>query len=168
MGVLTGLSADGAFQRHRRRIVSTSSSYRRVRLLLLGAAQIIIGVALLPLLAFFGVLSMIIAPILLLWMTALGVRVQQPTKMVRAHLRRTHAVVLPLAAGSIIYGVYALVAAGRSAESGGGLLGAFGAIPIVCGVVAGGLSLVSLWWCRHMYEDDRCAGATNAAPSDRG
>jgi len=37
-----------------------------------------------------------------------------------------------------------LRAARRSAEAGGGLLGAFGIIPIVMGVLAGSLSVVSL------------------------
>ena len=43
------------------------------------------------------------------------------------------------------YGLYALHAAQRSAEAGGGLLGAFGLIPIVLGLIAGSLSMVSLF-----------------------
>jgi len=120
---------------------------RRVMLGLLGAAQIVVGVALLPVALFFGFASMIIVPLLLIWMVVLAVRLQRPTPRLRVHLRRTHMAVLPIAALFILYGSYALTMAQRSAETGGGLMGAFGLIPIVSGLVAGCLSGISLWIC---------------------
>jgi hypothetical protein len=61
-------------------------------LLLLGVA-----IVLFPLLLFCGALLMLVVPPLLLWVLMLGVRLQRPSATVRAHLRRTHLVVLPVA-----------------------------------------------------------------------
>ena len=134
----------------------TKLSYgQRTTLLLLGIAQFAIAIALFPLSLFFGVLSMAIVPPLLLWVVVLGVRLQRPTATVRAHLRRTHLVVLPVALLCIAYGAYALFAAQRSAESGGGLLGAVGLIPLGSGLVAGVLSVASLWFSGSPREDSQ-------------
>lgn len=129
------------------------TSYRRVTLLLLGAAQFVVGIALLPLSLFFGTVSMVFVPLMVLWMMALGVRLQHPTATVRAQVRRTRVVVLPIAVLCMVYGVYALSAAQRSAESGGGLLGTFGLLPLISGLVAGCLSLVSLWVSGSVRDD---------------
>jgi hypothetical protein len=80
----------------------------------------------------------------LIWLAVLGFRLLRPDRTVRTALRFTHAVLGPLAILLVIYGWFCLQAAQRSAEAGGGLLGAVGLIPIVMGTLAGSLSVVSL------------------------
>jgi hypothetical protein len=57
-------------------------------------------------------------------------------------------VVLVVAALLGAYGVFALRAAKQSAARGGGLLGAFGLLPLALGVVLGATAAVSLWLAR--------------------
>jgi hypothetical protein len=131
------------------------SNGKRTTLLLLGIAQFVIAIVLFPLSLLFGVFSMLIVPPLLIWIVVLGVRLQRPTATVRAHLRRTHLIVLPVALLCIAYGMYALFAAQRSAQSGGGLLGTFGLLPMGAGLVAGVLSVVSLRFSVSTSEDSQ-------------
>jgi hypothetical protein len=107
-------------------------------------AHILAAIILLPAVFFLGIFSILTIFPGLIWLVILGIRLCRGHKTVRAALQRTHLVLAPLAALLVIYGVFCLQAAQRSAESGGGLLGTFGLIPIVWGVVAGGLSIVSL------------------------
>jgi hypothetical protein len=100
--------------------------------------------ALLPMSTFLGVGT---APVLLvvpLWFAVLGVWLWRPSETLRRALRSTHIVAAPFAVWIVAYGVFALVAAESSAEGRGGLLGAFGLIPIVVGLLAGVLSVWSL------------------------
>ena len=138
---------------------------RSARLLLglLGAAHVLVAVALLPAAAFFGIFSWVAIVPGLLWLAVLGFRLLRPDPALGKTLRATHMVVAPLAALLIAYGLFSLHAAQQSAEGGGGLLGPFGLVPIVMGVLAGCLSLVSLVACRSSTlrvaaETDRSRG----------
>ena len=114
------------------------------RLRLLGVAHVIVGVVLLPASAFFGLL---LAPVLLpgpIWLIALGFCLWAPTARFRVLLLRTHFALAALALLLCAYGILALQAARRSADEGGGLLGAFGLIPMAMGLVAGCLAAASL------------------------
>lgn len=112
---------------------------------LLGAAHIAVAIALLPLNLFFGLFSLLIVMPGLIWLAILGFRLWRPNSRLRIVLRHTHLVLAVISTFLVVYGLYALHAAKRSAEAGGGLLGAFGLIPIVLGLVAGSLSIVSLY-----------------------
>jgi hypothetical protein len=79
-----------------------------------------------------------------IWFVILGTRVLRPGIAVRRALLATHAALAPLSVLLVVYGVHCLRAARRSAEAGGGLLGAVGLLPIVMGALAGGLAVVSL------------------------
>ena len=111
---------------------------------LLGAAHIAVAIALLPLNLFFGLFSLLTIVPGLIWLTILGCRLWRPNARLRIVLRNTHLVLALISILLVVYGLYALHAAQRSAEAGGGLLGAFGLIPIVLGLIAGSLSAVSL------------------------
>ncbi len=84
-----------------------------------------------------------------LWMLALAVfSFRGLTPWSATALRWTNIAAL---AGAVLLGLgglLALQAAARSAERGGGLLGAFGLMPITLGVALGGLALASLWLLR--------------------
>lgn len=111
---------------------------------LLGAAHIAVAIILLPASTFFGYISIIAMVPALVWLIILGLRLWRTSTGAARVLRVTHLVLAPLAVLLVLYGLYALHAARQSAVNGGGLLGAFGLIPIVMGLLAGGLSLVSL------------------------
>jgi hypothetical protein len=59
-------------------------------------------------------------------------------------VRITHLISLFVGALLIVMGVFALSAAQRSAEQGGGLLGAWGFIPMICGGVLALLAVATL------------------------
>ena len=84
-----------------------------------------------------------------LWMLALAVfSFRGLTPWSATALRWTNIAAL---AGAVLLGLgglLALQAAARSAERGGGLLGAFGLMPITLGIALGGLALASLWLLR--------------------
>jgi hypothetical protein len=84
-----------------------------------------------------------------LWMLALAVfSFRGLTPWSATALRWTNIAAL---AGAVLHGLgglLALQAAARSAERGGGLLGAFGLMPITLGIALGGLALASLWLLR--------------------
>jgi hypothetical protein len=125
---------------------------------ILGVVHVIVGLLLLPVTMFFGLL---LAPVLLpgpVWIVMLGFRLWRPSARVGVLLRRTHCVGMTVAALLCVYGVFALQAAERSAAAGGGLLGAFGLIPLGLGVLLGGTAVTSLWLARGLKSDDRDAG----------
>ena len=111
---------------------------------ILGGAHVFVAIILLPISTFLGLFAapLVLAP--LIWLAVLGVRLWWPNTRVMTLLRCTHIAAVPLAILLIVGGLFALRAAQRSAEAGGGLLGAFGLIPIVMGLLLGGLSVVSL------------------------
>lgn len=117
---------------------------KRTMQVILGVAHIIVAIILLPTVFFLGFFSIPTIFPGLTWLVILGFRLCRGHRAVRTALRLTHLVLAPLAALLVVYGTFCLQAARRSAASGGGLLGAFGLIPLVMGVVAGGLSVVSL------------------------
>jgi len=135
----------------------------RTQLRLLAAGQIAMAVMLVPFAMFFSVLS---APIMipaLIWLAYLGVRLWRPNQRLRTLFRRTHLVFFPLSILLVSYGLFALHAAHRSAESGGGLLGAVGLLPITLGCLAGGLSGVSLYFSSKPERwNDESADTTSA------
>jgi hypothetical protein len=110
----------------------------------LGVAHIIVAIILLPTVFFLGFFSIPTIVPGLIWLVILGFLLCRGHRAVRPALRLTNLALAPLATLLVVYGTFCLHAARRSAESGGGLLGTFGLIPIVMGVVAGGLSVVSL------------------------
>ena len=117
---------------------------KRIIPIILGVAHILVAVILLPTVFFLGIFSIPTTLPGLIWLVVLGIRLCSGHKPLRIALRRTHLVLAPLAVLFVIYGVFCLQAAQRSAESGGGLLGAFGIIPIAWGIISGGLSTASL------------------------
>ena len=122
---------------------------------ILGAVHVMLSLLLLPLAMVFGFL---LVPILLpgpVWVVILGIRLWRPTECVRVLLRRTHFVGVVVAAVLCGYGVFALraaerSAAERSAAAGGGLLGAFGLIPLGLGALLGGTAATSLWLAHRL------------------
>ena len=117
---------------------------------ILGVVHVIVGILLLPLTLFFGLL---LAPVLLpgpVWIVMLGIRLWRPTRRVGIWLRRTHLVGVAVAALLCGYGAFALQAAQRSAAAGGGLLGAFGLIPLGLGALLGVTAVPSLWLARRL------------------
>ena len=121
---------------------------------ILGVIHVIVGILLLPLTLFFGLL---LVPILLpgpVWFVILGVRLWRPTARVGVWLRRTHFVGVTVAALLCAYGVFALRAAERSAAAGGGLLGGFGLIPLGLGAILGATAVTSLWLGRSLRSID--------------
>jgi hypothetical protein len=111
---------------------------------LLCIAHIAVAIVLLPLNLFFGFFSLLIVMPGLIWLVILGFKLWQPNAKIRMLLRNTHFVLVIFSVLLIFYGLYALHAAQISANAGGGLLGAFGLIPILLGLLAGCLSIVSL------------------------
>lgn len=131
---------------------------------LLGAAQVLMGVMMLlpaasivgfssprTLASLPGLVGLVVLPLAApsVWVLSMGVRSFWPlTPRAARALRWTHGIAI---GGSVLLGlagVLMLQAAGRSAERGGGLLGAFGLLPLALGILVGGLALASLWLLR--------------------
>jgi hypothetical protein len=110
----------------------------------LGVAHIVVAIVLLPTATLLSLLSIVVVLPGLFWLIVLGVRLWRPGAGLRTALRVTHLVMAPLGGLLIVYGIFCLRAPQRSAEGGGGLLGAFGLVPLVWGLLAAGLSLASL------------------------
>ena len=119
---------------------------QRVRILLgfLGVAHVLVAIILLPSALFLGFFTIPVIVPGLIWLGVLGFRLLRPDRSIRRALRVTHTVLAPLAFLLVVYGCFCLHAARRSAEAGGGLLGAFGLIPIMMGGLAGSLAVASL------------------------
>jgi hypothetical protein len=117
--------------------------------------HVAVGLLLLPSSMVFGVF---LAPLLVagpLWIVYLGFRLWRPTERTIVLLRRTHAFSLVAAGFLFAHGILALRAAERSAAEGGGLLGAFGLIPLIQGILLGVTGATSLWFARRAigYDD---------------
>ena len=125
----------------KRRLTQCSPTLLRI----LGAAHITAAIGLLFVSTFLGCFSLPVVIPALIWLAILGFRLWRPNTRLRNELRYTHLVLAPLAILLVVYGLFALRAAQRSAEAGGGLLGAVGLIPIAMGLLAGSLSVVSLY-----------------------
>lgn len=119
-----------------------STGSRRYRAL--GVAHILMGLLLLPLATVVGLIGIPLLIIPSLWLIALGVHLWRGGPGLALALRRTDLVSLVIAVLLCLYGVFALVAANESAAAGGGLLGAFGVLPIGLGLALGALALISL------------------------
>ena len=119
--------------------------YERMLLRSLGIAHVLVAIVLLPAATFLGIFTIPVVVPGVIWLAVLGVRLWRPSPKVCRALRVTRTLLVPFAVLLVLYGWYCLRAAQRSAEAGGGLLGAFGLIPIVMGVLAGTLAIVSLF-----------------------
>ena len=108
-------------------------------------AHVAIAIVLLPSAMFLGFLSLLVLTPALVWLAALGVWLWWPSRRLRTLLRYTHRILAPFSILLIAYGLFALGEGQRSAEAGGGLLGGFGLVPIVMGLLAGSLSMVSFY-----------------------
>jgi ABC-type Fe3+ transport system permease subunit len=125
------------------------------RLRVLAAVHVVIGLLSLP---FALILGLPFAPLLIfgpIWLVVLGHRLWRQGDEVGGLLRWTHVVVLVVAALLCAYGLFALRAAEQSAARGGGLLGAFGLLPLALGVVLGTTAVVSLWVARGVTSRSR-------------
>lgn len=138
---------------------------KRIGFRLLGLAHVAIAIILLPAVMFLGVLSLVVVTPALVWLAILGFRLWRPSCRLRTPLRHTHRVLLPFSILLVTYGLFALGAAQRSAETGGGLLGGFGLIPIVMGLLAGSLSIVSLHVC-HSTAFEKMTGTAQGVEGD--
>ncbi len=114
-----------------------------ILLRMLGLAHIGIAIVHLPNILFFTLLSAPIFLPLLLWLVFLGGWLWRPDKKLQTALRRTHYVLAPYAVFLIAFGINALHGAQLSAGKGGGLMGAFGLIPLAMGTLSGALSLAT-------------------------
>jgi len=114
------------------------------RFRILGVVHILVGLLLLPLSMMFGLM---LAPLVVLgplWIIALGILLWRSGVKVRRLVSRTHLVAIGVAVLLCIHGMLALQAAARSADEGGGLLGAYGLIPMAYGLLLVTFSIVSL------------------------
>jgi hypothetical protein len=129
------------------------------------AQTLIAALLLLPILALVGLASpraFLTGPALALLAVLAAFPLWVLTMALRAFRRLTPAAVSALrwtsffeiACGLVlgISGIQALRAAERSAARGGGLLGAFGLLPLALGVLVGVLGLVSWWLLRGVIE----------------
>ena len=130
-------------------------SRRLARFRVLAVVHVVVGFLSLPLALVFG---LPFAPVLTcgpIWLMILGYRLWCQGEEAGVLLRRTHLVVLVVAALLDAYGLFALQAAQKSAARGGGLLGAFGFLPLAFGVVLGATAAVSLWLVRGVASRGR-------------
>jgi hypothetical protein len=121
----------------------------------LALLQLWVSVALAPLASVMSLLSLVLVLPLLLWLWLLAGRLileksAQSAARLSIRLQRTHGALLVLEGLLIVYGLFALESARASAAAGGGLLGAFGLIPIGMGLLAGIGSLATIVLCRYV------------------
>ena len=113
----------------------------------LGVAHFVVAVALLPVvvlaLSYGFFLKLAILPGLT-WLGILGWRLLRFKESLRKALRITHLVLAPCAAFLVSRGFLLLDSAESGTQAGGGYAAAFGVIALVMGLLAGGLSIVSL------------------------
>jgi hypothetical protein len=112
---------------------------------LVAAAHFMVALLLSPMCLFFGIA---VGPVMAsgpLWLAFLGVQLWRgPSPRTFALLRATHGAVLLLSAILIFAGIAALQSAESNAAHSGGLLGAFGFLPIGIGCVLGVLATLTL------------------------
>lgn len=112
---------------------------------LIAGVHFLVALLLLPLCLFFGLAVGPLIAMVPLWLAFLGVQLWRGlTAKTSALLRATHWAMALLAALLIYAGIAALQAAERSSAHGGGLLGAFGFLPIGIGCVLGMLATITL------------------------
>jgi hypothetical protein len=128
--------------------------FKRFRVL--AVVHIFVGLLLLPLSAAFGLILTPIVALGPLWIVILGVLLWRPTVRKGILLRWTHIVGVVVAALLCTHGILALRAAERSSAEGGGLMGAYGLIPVAFGVLLGATSAASLWLLRTQRSGERC------------
>jgi len=114
----------------------------------LGVAHFVVAIALLPAFVFslsYGFFLILVILPGLTWLGILGWRLLHPNGSLRMELRITHLVLAPCAALLVSRGFLFLNSAERSAQAGGSYTAEFGVISLVMGLLAGGLSIVSLY-----------------------
>lgn len=104
---------------------------------ILGIGHIVVSILLLPYCILLGYTQLPLVAIGLIWLIILGIKLMHPRPGLRNLLRNTHVVVLIQAVYLIAFGIMTLQGASRSAETGGGLMGAFGLIPLGIGIGRG-------------------------------
>lgn len=122
---------------------------------LLGVAYLAASPVALALTLFFGFLA---APVLLIgvaWLFAVGVRLIVGSPGAASQARRTAIFAAPVAVLIGAYGLFALRAAARSADEGGGLLGGFGLIPLLLALLLLALTALTPLLTRRSDHPDR-------------
>ena len=110
----------------------------------LGVAYLAAAIVALTMTLFFG---FFVAPFLLVgvaWLAAVGGKLIAGSPRAATQARRTVPFAVPVAVLMGVYGVYALRAAARSADEGGGLVGAFGAVPVILAITLAAVSVLTL------------------------
>lgn len=111
----------------------------------LSAVHFLIAIPLIGLSTFFGLVMVPVLAAVPIWFCVLGNQLWHgPSPRTCRWMRVTHLLSLFLSAALVVIGVFTLQAAARSAAHGGGLLGAFGFIPLGVGVVLAALAIASL------------------------
>jgi hypothetical protein len=115
----------------------------------LAVVHVVAGLLLMPWTLLFGVPLAPLLAIGSIWLMILGYRLWRQGDGVGVLLRRTHVVVVVVAVLLCAYGLFALRAAERSAAAGGGLLGAYGFLPLGLGIMLGVTAIGSLWFAHR-------------------
>ena len=135
-------------------------------LMLLLPIAVIVGIGSLQALAklpFSLVLAGIVITAFPMWMLLAGIHMfWRLTPRTARALQVMDSIVLVCALLLCVYGVLAFQAAEQSAARGGGLLGAYGVIPIALGLLLGSLAAVSLWLLRRTSRKMLERGHTDA------
>jgi hypothetical protein len=114
------------------------------RLRVVATAQILLGILLLPFSMFFGSIAAPVLALVPIWIIVRGCLMWRPRAGSVAVTRRIAWVSLVFGIVASAYGLFALRAAARSAAAGGGLLGAFGLLPLALGLAIACLAGISL------------------------
>ena len=121
-----------------------------VRALAIASLQVVVAMVVpLSLLMIIGFAGLLLVPITLpVWLVVVAWVLRAPTPIGLMVVRGANLLSLGIGGLLCAFGKHCLDAAERSAQLGGGLLGAYGLLPIVLGVViiiACALSLLLLW-----------------------
>ena len=120
----------------------------------LGVAYLVAALVSLTMTLIFGFL---VAPVLLVgvaWLAAVGGRLLVGSPSAGLQARGTVIIAAPVSVAMCVYGLYALRAAARSADEGGGLLGSFGVIPLILGITLAAVSVLTLALTRPDTKSD--------------
>jgi len=121
---------------------------------ILGRVYLVAALVALTMTLFFGFL---VAPVLLVgvvWLGAVGGKLLAGSPRAVPQARRTAVASIPIAVVMGAYGLWALRAAARSANEGGGLLGGFGLIPLVLAVTLAIVSALTFALTRGARDSD--------------